>query len=536
MDLATLIESLPITLHRGSLAARISSIVDDSRLATPGSLFIARPGTLSDGRRFIHDAIARGAVAILSSDPLTDLADPASASVSPAPSASPLAVLHADDLHRATIALLKRFHGHPGDRLRLLAVTGTNGKTTTTYIVRHLLAAAGLRCGVIGTVEIDNGQTRRPSQLTTPGIVELTALLAEMVRHGCDACVMETSSHALDQGRVEGLRFAAGLFTNLTGDHLDYHKTMDAYAAAKAKLFESLDERAVAIVNGQDPAHSRMIRDCRAPVITFGIDQPGVTIEARITASTARFTACRLIGPWGEVAVKLPLIGRHNVANVLGAVGIGHGLGIEIECMASAIESCPQPPGRLERVANPGDLPFDVLVDYAHTDDALDNVLKALRPVTTGRLRVLFGCGGDRDRTKRPRMAATAARLADDIVITSDNPRTEDPRSILDEILTGVPAHRRGEVTVEIDRAAAIEQIISTATDGDVILLAGKGHEDYQIIGTQKRPFDDRLVAQAVMNRMTATVATTATAATSSAPATLRSTASTTHAGMRGSS
>ena len=492
MNIAHLIAALPVTLHRGIPATVIEGITDDSRQVRPGWLFIARPGHDTDGRKFIDDAVARGAAAVLVSDPANDPGKGA--------------VLVSGDIAATTLALLNRFHGRPGEALRLIGITGTNGKTTTSYLIRHLLNAADRRCGLIGTVEIDDGVTCRPSELTTPGIVQMFALLADMVRHGCDACVMEVSSHALDQGRARGLNFGAAVFTNLTGDHLDYHGTMEAYGDAKAKLFESLDDRAAAIVNTDDPAHERMLRACPARQITFSPSGGGADCRAEVVDASARYTDCRLIGPWGEIRSRLPLIGLHNVANVLGAVAAAHAIGVDVSGLTEALDQCPQTPGRLERVAVQPEQPFDVLVDYAHTDDALANVLTALRPVTHGRLRVLFGCGGDRDKSKRPRMAAIACRLADDIVITSDNPRTEDPQAIIRDILTGVTDADQRRVQTEPDRAAAIGRIIADAQPGDVVLLAGKGHEDYQIIGTQKRPFDDREAAREAIESLDAAV------------------------------
>lgn len=494
MLLTQLIESLPIRLRSGvggQGEVVVRGLTDDSRTVTPGDLFIARGGCVTDGRRFIADAVARGAVAVLSDQPVT---------------VDGAAALYAEDLGGALVEVARRFHGDPASKLKLIGITGTNGKTTTAYLVRHLLGAAGLRCGLIGTVETDNGRLARASNLTTPGIIELMGLLAEMVRNGCQACVMEVSSHALDQGRARGLSFAAAAFTNLSGDHLDYHKTMDAYAAAKAKLFESLNPCATAVVNAEDAASHGMLRDCRARRLSYG-DVPGVDCRMTLHQTTSRGTDCSFDGPWGPLRVRLPLIGRHNVANMAAALCCAHAVGVDVPRLRTGIQNCPQVPGRLERVVsvkpqasrlNPV---FDVFVDYAHTDDALANVLRALRPVTRGRLRVMFGCGGDRDATKRPRMAKVACDLADDVTITSDNPRTENPRMIIEQVLAGVPVKMRQAVVVEPDRAAAIERMIDDAGPGDVVLLAGKGHEDYQIIGTEKRPFDDRQVARAAIER-----------------------------------
>jgi UDP-N-acetylmuramoyl-L-alanyl-D-glutamate--2,6-diaminopimelate ligase len=324
----------------------------------------------------------------------------------------------------------------------------------------------------------------------------MISLLAEMVANGCDAAVMEVSSHAMDQGRVAGLDFDAAVFTNLTGDHLDYHGTMDAYAAAKAKLFESLRPCAKAIVNADDPAGRRMLRDTTARKLTFGVSE---SADCRIALhrATARSIDCTYTGPWGAIDVTVPLPGKHNAANLAGALLTMHALGFNVSELAEAVDQCPPVPGRLEPV--PGSADFDVLVDYAHTDDALANVLTALRPMTKNRLRVVFGCGGDRDKTKRPRMAKIACELADDVVFTSDNPRTESPEQIIDDIVAGVPESKRESVVVEPDRGAAIRLVINAAGPGDVVLIAGKGHEDYQILGAVKHHFDDREQAAAAL-------------------------------------
>lgn len=343
--------------------------------------------------------------------------------------------------------------------------------------------------------------------MTTPSGVELAELLARMRDNGCEACVMEVSSHALDQGRVGGVEFRGAAFTNLTGDHLDYHKTMENYGAAKAKLFEGLGEGSVAVVNGNDSWSERMIRGCRGRVVRFGLGSRGDYRAEEIVSSPggSRFM---LITPRGRALVTMELIGLHNVANALTAAGLtGEACGLSAEEIAVGLASASGAPGRLQAVRC--GQPFAVLVDYAHTDDALENVLRALRPLTRNRLRVMFGCGGDRDRSKRPRMAAVAEREADVVYLTSDNPRTENAEAILEEIVSGLSADveldgdlawarsrtrrmgKRTPVVVEADRRRAIERVLTEAEEGDVVLLAGKGHENYQIIGTEKRHFDD---------------------------------------------
>ena len=394
------------------------------------------------------------------------------------------------DSNGAASILANAFHGMPSKSVRMLGVTGTNGKTTTTYLVRHILSKINVRTGMIGTVEIDDGRIRREASMTTPAATEIAATLAAMRDKGCRACAMEVSSHALDQGRAAGVQFAGAAFTNLTGDHLDYHKTMDNYAAAKAKLFASLTETAVAVVNeADDKASDRMVRDCQARVIRFGFGKTA-DYRARDVAITSSGSNFVLHTPDGRAEVKMQLIGRHNIENALAAAAlVGEVFGLSVHQIAAGLREAAGAPGRLQAVRL--GQPFAVLVDYAHTDDALENVLTALRPLTRGKLRVLFGCGGDRDRTKRPRMARTAERLADAIYVTSDNPRTEDPQSILDQVVAGLSDVGRAKATVEIDRREAIHRILEDASEGDVVLIAGKGHENYQIIGTEKRHFDD---------------------------------------------
>jgi UDP-N-acetylmuramoyl-L-alanyl-D-glutamate--2,6-diaminopimelate ligase len=460
----------------------IRGIQEDSRLVASGDLFIARPGAKTDGAQFIRDAATRGAVACIVAARMPDCPLPQVVVANPALAASPLA--HA-------------LFGHPTRAMRVLGVTGTNGKTTTTYIIRQLLQSVNVRCGMIGTVQIDDGKSAVEATMTTPGATELASLFATMRTNGCQAAAIETSSHSLVQGRVSAIQFAGAGFTNLTGDHLDYHKTMDAYAAAKAELFAMLDADAVAVVNGDDAYSDRMIRDCKARIVQFGFNDNADyrATDVQIAATGSRF---HLTTPRGSADVTMELIGRHNVENVLLAAAlVGEVFGLTVQQIADGLKTATGAPGRLQAVR--AGQPFAVLVDYAHTDDALENVLSALRPLTTGKLRVLFGCGGDRDRTKRPRMAKTAERLADVLYITSDNPRTENAQSILDEIITGLSADKPKQTVIEIDRRRAIEQILRDAQPGDVVLLAGKGHENYQIIGTEKRHFDDAEEARKVL-------------------------------------
>ncbi|MDZ4753921.1 MAG: UDP-N-acetylmuramoyl-L-alanyl-D-glutamate--2,6-diaminopimelate ligase [Phycisphaerae bacterium] len=484
--------SFRLGLTAGAPDHEIRSVTDDSRTVKPGALFIARAGTKADGRRFVDDAISRGAVAILG-DATTEL---------PPDAGGRVALVVASEPHIAAALIAEQFHGAPTRHLSVTGVTGTNGKTTIAYLLQQFLRRAGHRCGLLGTVETDDGVRRVPSSLTTPGAIELAELFGRMRENGCDHAVMEVSSHALHQERVAAIRFSCGIFTNLTGDHLDYHGTMDAYAAAKAMLFASLDAHAFAIIN-MDDAASRVMCVGPAQRLTCSLVDPRADCFAAIEEVTLSAIRVRFQGPWGSFRVQVPLVGKHNAINALEAAAAAWTQGVSAEQLAAALEVIEAPPGRLQPVPNPAtrDAGFSVLVDYAHTDDALLNVLTALKPVLPrgGTLRVVFGCGGDRDRTKRPRMAAVACAHADQVIVTSDNPRTEDPQAIVDDIMQGVPPSARGRVHVEIDRGAAIAWAVQEAQRGDVVLIAGKGHEDYQIIGTEKRSFDDRVAARDAM-------------------------------------
>ncbi len=485
MQLRSLLQRIDPQIHLKNVPnVEVTSVQEDSRLVTARALFVARGGTKTDGRQFAADAASKGAVAVVTEARIEGC---------------PLPQVVVGDSNAAASLLAHAFYRAPSTAMKVFGVTGTNGKTTTTYLVRHLLKKVNMRCGMIGTVEIDDGKTTREAQMTTPGAVQVAELMAAMRDRGCRACAMETSSHALDQGRVAGVHYAAAAFTNLTGDHLDYHKTMDAYAAAKAKLFEMLDESAVAVVNGDDDYADRMVQNTAARVIKFGMGKDA-DYRARDIAVTANGTNFQLITPDGKSEVHMQLIGRHNIENALAAAAlVGETFGLSVHQIASGLHDAAGAPGRLQAVR--AGQRFAVLVDYAHTDDALENVLSALTPLAKGALRVVFGCGGDRDRTKRPRMARTAVKFADAIYITSDNPRTENPQSILDEIVSGIPADIAKTISVEVDRRVAIEKALTDAEPSDIVLIAGKGHENYQILGTTKHHFDDVEEATKVLQR-----------------------------------
>lgn len=527
MDLLTFIENLGLAVVSGDERSKLSDLTDDSRRVTAGSLFVARGVAGQDGERwrgFVADAVKRGAAAIVAPD---QVEVPPGVSLV-VPSGDTPGVIDQALAGR----LAARFFGEPAKKLNLIGITGTNGKTTVATLTQYLLNAAGKvsggKCGLLGTVAIDHGAPEgpQPAELTTPGAIDLHRHFAAMVTHGCDACAMEVSSHALDQGRVDGLEFDVAVFTNLTQDHLDYHGTMGNYAAAKAKLFGMLSTEGIAILNGDDSASRKMLPPKHGVLQT--LVRPHAS-EKRIEqlqtdgVFVAKIAELRAEGCWvsfglGGVLVeddfvaegpafstKLPVVGRHNVSNVLQAVGAAAALAdFDLELLADALVETVAVPGRLELVRSTSRECPVVLVDYAHTPDALDNVMATLRPITEGKLIVVFGCGGDRDRAKRPLMAQAACGLADVAVLTSDNPRTEDPQQILDDAIVGVPANLRSKLRVEIGRAKAIESAILNANVNDTVLIAGKGHEDYQIIGTTKIHFDDREHAAAALQKWVA--------------------------------
>jgi UDP-N-acetylmuramoyl-L-alanyl-D-glutamate--2,6-diaminopimelate ligase len=462
----------------------VTGIEEDSRKVIAGNVFIARTGGKTDGRQYIADAVGRGAIAVAGDSKMDGLGVPQ---------------LILPDAIAARVA--NAYYDYPSQTVKIIGITGTNGKTTTAYLIRHLLKKIGRKCGLIGTVEIDDGKRTVEAEMTTPGPVDVVRLLARMRDNGCRVCAMEVSSHALDQNRVAGTRFAGAAFTNLTGDHLDYHKTMENYAAAKAKLFQALSEGAVAVYNADDAHWPQIVRECKARHISFGIRKKAdySADEIEVSSQGSRFI---LNAPGGAAQVEMSLIGKHNIENALAAAAlVGEIFGLGPDELAGGLNDAAGAPGRLQRVATHS--PFAVLVDYAHTDDALKNVLTALAPITTGKLRVLFGCGGDRDKTKRPRMAKIAGKYADAVYVTSDNPRTEDPEKIIADILPGFPA-KCPPTCIEPDRRLAIARILQDSQPGDVVLLAGKGHENYQIIGTTKHHFDDIEEARKVLEAVSA--------------------------------
>ncbi|ODT02744.1 MAG: UDP-N-acetylmuramoyl-L-alanyl-D-glutamate--2,6-diaminopimelate ligase [Gemmatimonadetes bacterium SCN 70-22] len=465
-DAGVLVETL------GTLPLTARSVTDDSRHVAPGALFIAVRGSVHDGHDFLAAAEGGGAAAAIVEDP----------------GRTTLPRIVVRDGRRAAAVAAAAAHGFPGRSLSFVGVTGTSGKTTTVSMLRHLLDAPGTPAASIGTLGVLVGSEGAPlpggAGLTTPGPVELQRLLRLLVDAGIRRVAMEVSSHALDQRRVEGVRFDAAVFTNLSRDHLDYHPSMEAYLAAKARLVSHIAPGGIAVVN--DDVDTWRSLPPAPRVVRYGVSSARADVRAAGVTYTPAGSAWRLVTPAGEAPVTLPLIGDFNVANALGAAAAAWALGLSPAGVAARLSSLPQVPGRLEKIL---DRPT-VLRDYAHKPDAMERALAAVRPFTTGRLIVVFGCGGDRDRGKRPIMGAIAERLADVVIVTSDNPRTEDPERILDEIEAGMQRpHERLE-----DRRAAIARALAIAAPGDVVVLAGKGHETYQIRGTTSHPFDEKRI------------------------------------------
>ncbi len=466
----------------------IAGLCFDSRKAAPGDLFVAVKGQKHDGHDHVDDVIRAGAVAVLSERPV-DASVPVAVVRAVGPLLSPIAA---------------RFYGQPSRGMAVVGITGTNGKTTITYMLERILSAAGFSTGVIGTIEYRWGEKKETAPNTTPMAGDVQRLLASMKADGVTHVAMEVSSHALALQRVEDVAFSVGVFTNLTRDHMDFHKDMDRYFEAKAHLFELLERSPGArgaVINNDDEWAGKFIARLKGKPWTYALDNPA-EITARDIALTAQGSGFTLMSPRGQQAIRLPLVGRHNVYNALAAVGAAMLLDVPLKTIADALTEMPGVPGRLERVTIGGDIPFNVFVDYAHTDDALRNVLQTLRPLTAGRILVLFGCGGDRDRTKRPMMGETAVKLADRVFVTSDNPRSEDPAKIALDIEVGVRRAGGAKYDVILDREQAIDAALRSAQPGDVVLLAGKGHETYQIFSDRTVDFDDREVSRRILRSL----------------------------------
>jgi UDP-N-acetylmuramoyl-L-alanyl-D-glutamate--2,6-diaminopimelate ligase len=467
MKLKQLFKDINVT-WKGSKETDITSITANSKSVAPGTLFIARRGKTGDGHRFIAEAISAGALAIL-----TDTYDPF---------LSITQIIH-PDVNGLEVLLAKRFYHDPAKKLSIFGVTGTSGKTTTTFLMKYLLED---RSGLIGTVSWMTGKKVLPASLTTPDFLTLMQLFHEMNSEGCKSVVMEVSSHAIDQGRVKEIEFAAAIYTNLSQDHLDYHHTMEEYAEVKSRLFA---HAGISIINGDDPWAPLMIRHAKK-VLRYGLNPEFELFASDLELSSSGMT---FNVHWQQetVSFNTVLIGRFNVYNILAATALALSQGMPLQMIAKKLESFSGVPGRLERVANPKN--FQVFVDYSHKPDALKNVLQTLSELKKGRLITIFGCGGDRDVQKRPQMASISENFSDLTIVTNDNPRSEDPVEIAKQVISGF---QKKAYLVELDRKKAIQQALQLAKPDDIILIAGKGHETYQVFSSQTIPFDDREVVK----------------------------------------
>jgi UDP-N-acetylmuramoyl-L-alanyl-D-glutamate--2,6-diaminopimelate ligase len=480
MKLSELLKSLQVyhsdtDLHSADFAVR--GIACDSKLVSDGLVFVAVRGQAYDGHNFIQEAIGRKALAVV-----VDL----QSNSQRIPKSANIPFIYVSDTRRALASLAAQFYANPYDKMRVTGITGTNGKTTVSYLLEQVARRAGFRPGVIGTVNYRYSDKIISSLNTTPGSLQLQWLGGQMFSEGVTHAIMEVSSHALDQQRVSGIRFAAAVFTNLTQDHLDYHPTLEDYFQAKATLFTSLAEGAAAIINLDDDYGKRLCAYVPGRSITYGMSR-AADVYARDIRFFTNGTQLTIYTPDSSMRITTSLIGRHNVLNILAAAAWARSEAIAPDVFKQAIESFAQVPGRLERIDS--DRGFTVFVDYAHTEDALKNVISSLREVTAGKIIVVFGCGGDRDKTKRPKMGQVVSELADYAVVTSDNPRSENPADIIQDIIKGAINQN---YCVVVERLEAIKKSFSLAANGDIILVAGKGHEDQQIIKDTVIPFSDK--------------------------------------------
>lgn len=493
MELAQILKGLPLIAAEGDLSGDITHICYDSRRCSAGALFVAVAGLLHDGHDFVGEALEKGARCVVHERDI--------------PYRRGVTALRVADSRRALSTLAANFHGRPSKRLFVTGITGTNGKTTITYLLESILKEAGLKVGVIGTINCRYNGVELLSAHTTPESPDLQHMLATMADAGVTHVVMEVSSHAIDRDRVADVDFQRGLFTNLSSEHLDYHGSMEAYFAVKKRFFTELLKKGPAVINGDDHWGQLLAAEVNGPLVTFGIGGDWDVKPRAYSLTTSGMTA-DVETPRGRLSLSSPLTGMFNLSNVLAAVALAGTLDIPGSCIAAGIERARSVPGRLERVPSK-EKEISVFVDYAHTEDGLRNVLEALRAFEHNRIITVFGCGGDRDRTKRPLMGRTAAELSDCTVITSDNPRRENPAAIIREIEAGIngskarkaassgmPPGEGKEYRVIEDRSEAIAWAIASAVPGDIVLIAGKGHEDYQIVGDRRIPFDDRRIAE----------------------------------------
>lgn len=489
MKLSSLIEGCKISGITGSPDVEINSICDDSRNVLPGALFIAVSGGSYDGHCFTDDAVKSGAVALVLEDPFVASRHSASAEIT---------VVLVEDSRKVLGHAASKYYGSPSVKIKLTGITGTNGKTTTAYMLEAVMLAAGQNSGVIGTVERRYGGKVLSAANTTPGALELQGLLSKMVDDGIENCIMEVSSHALDQQRVAGCNFDVAIFTNLTRDHLDYHRTMEEYGRAKELLFLDLPRKSkTSVINIDDPFGMELSKKAVKP-ISYGLNNGDINLKNVIASEEGMELS--LNTPLGALQIKSSFIGEHNIYNIMAAAGGAIASGIALNDIKAGIEALNNVPGRLERVElGAGEKKCRVLVDYAHTPDALKRAIMAVRPTTAGRLFTLFGCGGDRDKDKRPIMGKVSAVGSDFTIITSDNPRSEEPEEIIRDIEAGVidgGGEKGLNYKVIVDRRQAIRDAAEMVLDEDTLLIAGKGHEDYQIVGDERLYFDDRQEAR----------------------------------------
>ncbi|MFB3920383.1 MAG: UDP-N-acetylmuramoyl-L-alanyl-D-glutamate--2,6-diaminopimelate ligase [Terriglobia bacterium] len=486
MKLGELLRGVPTLEFGADAAVEITALAYDSRRVKPGTLFFAIQGEKADGHAFIPQALRAGAAAVVSERP--------------APSELSSRWVRVARIRRALSDTARTFLGRPDARLLLTGITGTNGKTTTAFLTESILRTAGMQTGLFGTIEYRLGGKTISAVNTTPESLDLLTYFAELLGSGGQAAVLEASSHALAQERLWGFKFSAAVFTNLTRDHLDFHGDFDHYFAAKRRLFEGLGTTPpeLAVINADDPWGAKLSDITNPRRMTFGMNSPADVRPIQFTHGRAGLHAT-LLTPAGKVEIESPLAGRANLMNILAATATAIGLEVPVGKIQEGIALLTAVPGRFERVDE--GQPFVVVVDYAHTDDALRNVLRTARELTRERLIVLFGCGGDRDRTKRPLMGEAAGSLADFVVLTSDNPRSEDPLMILNDALVGLQKTGTPYVA-EVDREVAIRKALESAHEGDVVVVAGKGHETYQILRDRTIPFDDREVARRMLREM----------------------------------
>ena len=489
IKLKRLLKDLPVNCVKGSKDISITGICSNSKLAGPGYLFIAKKGMNDDGARYIPEAISAGASAVL-----TDIYNPSLKNITQ--------IIHSN-VACIESALAASYYQNPSHELFMVGITGTNGKTTTSFLIRHLLDQFNGPCGLIGSIEYIIGSYRYRATHTTPDVVANHKMLREMIAQGCRSAVMEVTSHALMQDRVEKIDFDVAVFSNLTLDHLDYHHTMDNYCSAKNRLFRTLGQFKgknvkMAIINADSPWSGKITEGCQTACLTYGIQN-----RADLRASNIRLgmhgTELDISYQNKTLSCAWPLIGRFNVYNVLSAMGVGLSKGLSLEEIVDKISTISSIQGRLQAVEN--DLNLKIFVDFAHTDDALLNVLETLSELKKGRIITIFGCGGDRDKTKRPKMAAVSERYSDISIVTLDNPRSENPESICQDIVKGFT--RRDSYMIELDRHSAIKKAIQMASTNDIILIAGKGHEAYQIFSHKTIEFDDAQVAASICLQMT---------------------------------